>query len=160
MAAAFLSHYRLLGLLGVGGMGEVHRAEDTRLRREVAIKILHPEAAASKEWLSRFRREARLASALQHPHICTIHELGEHEGQAFIVMERLEGVTVRELIEDGPMAPSRVIAIARQVADALDAAHRRGIIHRDIKPANLFVTDGDHVKVRGLRPGAPGERRG
>ena len=147
MAAAFLSHYRLLGLLGVGGMGEVHRAEDTRLRREVAIKILHPEAAASKEWLSRFRREARLASALQHPHICTIHELGEHEGQAFIVMERLEGVTVRELIEDGPTAPSRVITIARQVADALDAAHRRGIIHRDIKPANLFVTDGDHVKV-------------
>ena len=147
MASAFLSHYRLLGLLGVGGMGEVHRAEDTRLRREVAIKILHPEAAASREWLSRFRREARLASALQHPHICTIHELGEHEGQAFIVMERLEGVTVRELIEDGPMAPARVVALARQVADALDAAHRRGIIHRDIKPANLFVTEGDHVKV-------------
>jgi tetratricopeptide (TPR) repeat protein len=147
MASAFLSHYRLVGLLGVGGMGEVHRAEDTRLRREVAIKILHPEAAASREWLSRFRREARLASALQHPHICTIHELGEHEGQAFIVMERLEGVTVRELIEDGAMPPARVIMLARQVADALDAAHRRGIIHRDIKPANLFVTDGDHVKV-------------
>lgn len=128
-------------------MGEVHRAEDTRLRREVAIKILHPEAAASREWLSRFRREARLASSLQHPHICTIHELGEHDGQAFIVMERLEGVTVRELIEDGPMAPARVIALARQVADALDAAHRQGIIHRDIKPANLFVTEGDHVKI-------------
>ena len=147
MASAFLSHYRLVGLLGVGGMGEVHRAEDTRLRREVAIKILHPESASSREWLSRFRREARLASALQHPNICTIHELGEHEGQAFIVMERLEGVTVRELIEDGPMAPSRVVMMARQVADALDAAHRRGIIHRDIKPANLFVTEGDHVKV-------------
>ena len=128
-------------------MGEVHRAEDTRLRREVAIKILHPEAAASREWLSRFRREARLASSLQHPHICTIHELGEHDGQAFIVMERLEGSTVRELIEDGPLPPARVIAMARQVADALDAAHRRGIIHRDIKPANLFVTEGDHVKV-------------
>jgi serine/threonine protein kinase/tetratricopeptide (TPR) repeat protein len=147
MAAAFLSHYRLLGLLGVGGMGEVHRAEDTRLRREVAIKILHPEAAASSEWLSRFRREARLASALQHPHICTIHELGEHEGQAFIVMERLEGVTMRELIEQGALAPARVVAFARQVAEALDAAHRRGIIHRDIKPANLFVTDNDHLKV-------------
>ncbi|MCC6162668.1 MAG: protein kinase [Acidobacteria bacterium] len=147
MASAHLSHYRLLGLLGVGGMGEVHRAEDTRLRREVAIKILHPEAAASKEWLTRFRREARLASSLQHPHICTIHELGEHDGQAFIVMERLEGVTVRELIEEGPMPPARVIALARQVADALDAAHRQGIIHRDIKPANLFVTEGDHVKV-------------
>ncbi|HTU99727.1 MAG TPA: serine/threonine-protein kinase, partial [Luteitalea sp.] len=147
MAAAFLSHYRLLGLLGVGGMGEVYRAEDTRLRREVAIKILHPEAAASTEWLSRFRREARLASALQHPHICTIHELGEHEGQAFIVMERLEGATMRELIEAGGLPPARVVAFARQVAEALDAAHRRGIIHRDIKPANLFVTEGDHVKV-------------
>ncbi len=147
MAAAFLSHYRLVGLLGVGGMGEVHRAEDTRLRREVAIKILHPEAAASSEWLSRFRREARLASALQHPHICTIHELGEHEGQAFIVMERLEGVTMRELIEQGALAPARVVAFARQVAEALDAAHRRGIIHRDIKPANLFVTENDHLKV-------------
>jgi tetratricopeptide (TPR) repeat protein len=147
MASAFLSHYRLIGLLGVGGMGEVHRAEDTRLRREVAIKILHPEAAASREWLSRFRREARLASSLQHPHICTIHELGEHEGQAFIVMERLEGVTVRELIEEGPMPAARVVMLARQVTDALDAAHRRGIIHRDIKPANLFVTEGDHVKV-------------
>ncbi len=147
MAAAYLSHYRLLGLLGVGGMGEVYRAEDTRLRREVAIKILHPEAAASREWLSRFRREARLASSLQHPHICTIHELGEHEGQSFIVMERLEGVTIRDLLEQGPIAPSRVITFARQAADALDAAHRRGIIHRDIKPANLFVTDGDHVKV-------------
>ena len=147
MAAAFLSHYRLLGLLGVGGMGEVYRAEDTRLRREVAIKILHPEAAASREWLSRFRREARLASALQHPNICTIHELGEHDGQSFIVMERLEGVTVRDLLEHGPIPPGRVIAYAKQVAEALDAAHKRGIIHRDIKPANLFVTDGDHVKV-------------
>ncbi len=147
MAPAFLSHYRLLDLLGVGGMGEVYRAEDTRLRREVAIKILHPEAAASREWLSRFRREARLASALQHPHICTIHELGEHDGQSFIVMERLEGETMRELLERGPIAPARVVSFARQVAEALEAAHRRGIIHRDIKPANLFVTDGDHVKV-------------
>ncbi len=147
MAASFLSHYRLLGLLGIGGMGEVHRAEDTRLRREVAIKILHPEAASSREWLRRFRREARLASALQHPHICTIHELGEHDGQTFIVMERLEGATVRDVIEEGPMSPPRVVAMARQVADALAAAHRRGIIHRDIKPANLFVTEGDYVKV-------------
>lgn len=147
MAAAYLSHYRLLDLIGVGGMGEVYRAEDTRLRREVAIKILHPDAAASTEWLSRFRREARLASALQHPNICTIHELGEHEGQAFIVMERLEGVTVRDLIEQGPMPAARIVHLARQVAEALEAAHRRGIIHRDIKPANLFVTDGDHVKV-------------
>ena len=147
MAAAYLSHYRLLDLIGVGGMGEVYRAEDTRLRREVAIKILHPDAAASTEWLSRFRREARLASALQHPNICTIHELGEHDGQAFIVMERLEGVTVRDLIEQGPMPAGRIVHLARQVAEALDAAHRRGIIHRDIKPANLFVTEGDHVKV-------------
>nr|MBA2353380.1 protein kinase [Acidobacteriota bacterium] len=147
MAAIHLSHYRLLGLIGVGGMGEVYRAEDTRLRREVAIKLLHPEAAASREWLGRFQREARLASSLQHPHICTIHELGEHDGQPFIVMERLEGVTIREVIETGVMPPSRVLALARQIAEALDAAHRRGIIHRDIKPANLMLCDGDHLKV-------------
>lgn len=147
MAPTQLSHYRLLALIGVGGMGEVYRAEDTRLRREVAIKLLHPEAAASREWLGRFTREARLASSLQHPHICTIHELGEHAGQPFIVMERLEGATMRELIEGSPLVPSRVLGFARQIAEALDAAHRRGIIHRDIKPANLLVCDGDHVKV-------------
>jgi tetratricopeptide (TPR) repeat protein/predicted Ser/Thr protein kinase len=147
MASTLISHYRLLDQLGDGGMGVVYRAQDMRLGREVAIKVLRTEAVHSREWLGRFEREARLASSLQHPHICMVHELGEHEGQPFIVMERLEGRTMRQLIEDGPMTPERVIHFARQIADALDAAHRRGIIHRDIKPANLFVTFGDHLKV-------------
>lgn len=142
-----ISHYRLLERLGEGGMGVVYRAEDLRLGRDVAIKLLRPEAIGSADWLARFEREARLASSLQHPHICTIHELGEHDGQPFIVMERLEGVTIGRLLEGGPVPPPQVLEFARQTADALDAAHRRGIIHRDIKPANLFVTYGDHVKV-------------
>jgi eukaryotic-like serine/threonine-protein kinase len=146
MAPTLVSHYRVLDQLGEGGMGVVYRAEDVRLGREVALKLLRADTVPSREWLARFEREARLASSLQHPHICTIHELGEHEGQPFLAMERLEGRTIRQLI-DGPMPPARVIALARQAADALDAAHRRGIIHRDIKPANLFVTYGDHLKV-------------
>ena len=128
-------------------MGVVYRAEDLQLGREVAIKLLRTEAVTSSEWLARFEREARLASSLQHPHICTIHELGEHDGQPFIVMELLEGRTIKGLVENGPLPPLRILDFARQVADALDAAHRRGIIHRDIKPANLFVTLGDRVKV-------------
>jgi tetratricopeptide (TPR) repeat protein/predicted Ser/Thr protein kinase len=147
MASSLISHYRLLDQLGDGGMGVVYRAEDVRLGREVAIKLLRADAVPSRDWLARFEREARLASSLQHPHICMIHELGEHEGQPFIAMERLEGRTVKQIVEDGPMAPARVIHFARQIASALDAAHRRGIIHRDIKPANLFVTFGDHLKV-------------
>ncbi len=147
MTPSVVSHYRLLNRLGEGGMGVVFRAEDEQLGREVAVKLLRTEAVASSEWLARFEREARLASSLQHPHICTIHELGEHDGQPFIVMELLEGRTIKHLVEDGPLPPARVIDFAIQVAEALDAAHRRGIIHRDIKPANLFVTHGDRVKV-------------
>ena len=147
MAPTVVSHYRLLDRLGEGGMGVVYRAEDLRLGREVAVKLLRPEATIGPDWLARFEREARLASSLQHPHICTIHELGEHEGQPFIAMERLEGHTVRHLIEAGPIPIHSVLNFATQVADALDAAHRRGIIHRDIKPANLFVTFGDHLKI-------------
>src|SRR5688572_3508486 len=147
MAPDVVSHYRLLNHLGEGGMGVVYRAEDLQLGREVAIKLLRTEAIASPEWLARFEREARLASSLQHPHICTIHELGEHDGQPFIVMELLEGRTIRQLVEEGPLPAARVLNFARQVGEALDAAHRRGIIHRDIKPANLFVTHGDRVKV-------------
>ena len=147
MTSNLVSHYRLLDPLGEGGMGIVYRAEDVRLGREVAVKLLKTDTATSSEWLARFEREARLASSLQHPHICTIHELGEHEGQPFIAMERLEGVTIRQMIGPGPMPVRRVLEFARQIADALDAAHRRGIIHRDIKPANLFVTYGDHLKV-------------
>ena len=147
MAPTVVSHYRLLDRLGEGGMGVVYRAEDERLGREVAVKLLRTDGTTSSDWMARFEREARLASSLQHPHICTIHELGEHEGQPFIAMERLEGQTVRQLVENGPMPIGRVLHLARQIADALDAAHRRGIIHRDIKPANLFVTYGDHLKV-------------
>ena len=128
-------------------MGVVYRAEDLHLGREVAIKFLRTDASTSADWLARFEREARLASSLQHPHICTIHELGEHEGKPFIAMERLEGRTVRQLIADGALPIRQVLDFARQIADALEAAHRRGIIHRDIKPANLFVTYGDHLKV-------------
>jgi eukaryotic-like serine/threonine-protein kinase len=147
MTPTVISHYRLLEPLGEGGMGKVYRAEDLRLGREVAIKLLRTDSQTSAEWKARFEREARLASSLQHPHICTIHELGEHEGQPFIVMERLEGRTVRQILEDGPVPIPRLLEFARQIADALDAAHRRDIIHRDIKPANLFVTFGDHLKV-------------
>ena len=147
MATTTVSHYRLLHPLGEGGMGVVYRAEDTRLGREVAVKLLRTDTAITAEWLARFEREARLASSLQHPHICTIHELGEHEGQPFIVMELLEGRTIRQLVEAGPLPPRLVLEFARQIASALDAAHRRGIIHRDIKPANLFVTHGDRLKV-------------
>ncbi len=147
MDPTVVSHYRLLDRLGEGGMGVVYRAEDLRLGREVAVKLLRTNPNTPSEWLVRFEREARLASSLQHAHICTIHELGEHEGQPFIAMERLDGHTIRHLIEAGPIPLYRVLDFARQVADALDAAHRRGIIHRDIKPANLFVTYGDHLKV-------------
>jgi tetratricopeptide (TPR) repeat protein/predicted Ser/Thr protein kinase len=147
MTPTVVSHYRLLDRLGEGGMGVVYRAEDLRLGREVAVKLLRTDVTSSSDWLGRFEREARLASSLQHPHICTIHELGEHDGQPFIAMERLEGQTVRQLIEKGPLPMDRLLGLARQIADALDAAHRRGIVHRDIKPANLFVTYGDHVKV-------------
>jgi tetratricopeptide (TPR) repeat protein len=147
MTPTVVSHYRLLNRLGEGGMGVVFRAEDEQLGREVAVKLLRTEAITSDEWLARFEREARLASSLQHPHICTIHELGEHDSQPFIVMELLEGRTIKQLVEDGPLPAPRVVDFAIQVAEALDAAHRRGIIHRDIKPANLFVTHGDRVKV-------------
>lgn len=147
MHPAVVSHYRLLNHLGEGGMGIVYRAEDLRLGREVAVKLLRAEAIGSAEWLARFEREARLASSMQHPHICTIHELGEHEGQPFIAMELLEGRTIRQLIEPGPLTPERVVAFAMQIAEALDAAHRRGIVHRDLKPANLFVTEGDRLKI-------------
>jgi tetratricopeptide (TPR) repeat protein len=147
MTPTEVSHYRLLNHLGEGGMGVVYRAEDLRLGREVAVKLLRTEAIGSSEWLARFEREARLASSLKHPHICTIHELGEHEGQPFIVMELLEGRTVRQMVQEGPLPIDAMLDLARQIAQALDAAHRRGIIHRDIKPANLFITHGDHLKV-------------
>ena len=127
MGPTVVSHYRLLDRLGEGGMGVVYRAEDLRLGREVAVKLLRTDPNTPSEWLARFEREARLASSLQHAHICTIHELGEHEGQPFIAMERLEGETVRQLIEAGRIPIYRVLHFARQIAEALDAAADRGI---------------------------------
>src|SRR5512132_786804 len=115
MIPSVISHYRLLDSLGEGGMGVVYRAEDLRLGREVAIKLLRADATGSADWLARFEREARLASSLQHPHICTIHEFGEHEGHPFIAMERLEGLTMRRLVEDGPIEPQRLLEFARQI---------------------------------------------
>ena len=128
-------------------MGVVYRAEDLRLDREVAIKFLRKEDNTHAPWLTRFEREARLASALKHPHICTIHELGEEDGRPFIVMELLEGRTMKQRIEEGALPVDQVVHFGVQIAMALDAAHARGIIHRDIKPANMFVTHEDHLKV-------------
>ena len=147
MAQTFVSHYRVLHKLGEGGMGVVYRAQDLRLDREVAIKFLRKEDHTQAPWLTRFEREARLASALTHPHICTIHELGEEDGRPFIVMELLEGRTMKQRIEEGPLPVEQVVDFGVQIAMALEAAHARGIVHRDIKPANLFVTHEDHLKV-------------